>query len=426
MRVQTAWLGLALAACAAPADDVGSSDASDQVVDTDTAPDTDSDTDVELEPRLKHVGNAFRVNEGGFGQQHHATLGLQDDGSFFVSFVQNFNNGDLVYGASFDSRVNPVVNEFPISPFSIGGSHPQVTSHLGGYLVAWDDEQDGFIRMAAYGHDGTATGQVVDVALSSAEVNGTADIALGPDGQVVVVWWNDINHPGYFMKVFDRELIGSTDSIQLVEFPEDLGSGPAALDVDDNGRVLLGWSEKGPKDSKVWVGQFDLQGNPIADRILLAESESTGLSRPDVAWWDGDRFAVTWRDHFRDNFLEWFGSGAWIQLYDGAEPLTDATLLDAEGDRPVLELHQDVMYVAWEEPDVDRSGVMVQAWSLDPPRKYTDALRVNGQQQSWQARPFMRVIEFEGRPVGVITWESDAQDGDRFGVYGRRFELVAE
>jgi hypothetical protein len=425
LRAHGRWFWVFLAACTGPVDDTSVSDGTDLVVDTDTAQDTDTDV-VALEPRLKYVGNAFRVNEAGFGQQHHATLGLSDDGSFLISFVQNFSNGDLVYGASFDSRLNPLREEFPISPFSIGGSHPQVMNHQGGYLVSWDDELDGFIRMEAFGRDGTSTGQVVDVALSSAEVNGTADIAQGPDGQVIVVWWNDINHPGYFMKVFDRELTGSSDSIQLIEFDEDVGSGPAAVDVDEQGRVLLGWSEKTAKDSRVWVSQFDLQGDPIAEPILLAESSSTGLSRPDVAWWNEDRYAVTWRDHVRDNLFEWVGTGAWIQLYDADESLTDPTLLAAAGDRPVLELHEDVMYVAWEEPDIDRSGVMVQAWSLDPSRKLTDAIRINGQQQSWQSRPFMRVITFEGRPVGVITWESEGEDGDAFGVYARRFELVYE
>jgi len=80
--------------------------------------------------------------------------------------------------------------------------------------------------------------------------------------------------------------------------------------------------------------------------------------------------------------------------------------------------------VGWEQPDVQQMGVYVQAWSLDPPRKYTDPMRMNGYQQRFQNRPDLRVIEFKGRPVGLATWESLGQDGDAFGVYGRRFELL--
>ncbi len=216
------------------------------------------------------LSDAFRINQTTRGTQRHPVIAPLSDDGFAISW-SGYGRGDRegVFVRKFDSHNRPVSSETRVNPSSFGfqASPQMVGLPDGGFAVAWsgtgkDDWLGVYVRR--YAADGSATSPVTRVNPHAGGYQGEADLAVLPDGQLLVTWTGKGNGDrwGVYARQLGIDNQPATDAVLVNRTTAGLQYAPTVATAAD-GSFLVLWNDFGNSGSR-----HDRQGTPLSKSEL--------------------------------------------------------------------------------------------------------------------------------------------------------------
>ncbi len=381
------------------------------------------------------LGEDFQVNITTTSYQTAAALSADSDGDFVVVWADySGQDGDSrgVFGRRFDSAGQALGSEFLVNTYTTGEQQiPAVAFDAGGdFVVTWMGtaaaESFGVLGQR-YDSAGVRLGASFVINSYTTAIQGYPSIAAAAGGGFMVVWESDNQDGsarGIFGQLFDSEGTPAGDELQVntTAISNQRNSEIAAL---ASGDFVVVWTDYGGADGDgqgIFGQRFDSAGQFLGGEFQV-NTTITGYQRIPEVGTSGDGFVVVWSDEYIDGSL----AGIFAQRFDSAgnpvgdELLVNTTTAFAQTNASMAGLAGGDFVVAWRSPFQDGDSFGIFGQLFDPSGTFKGGeFQLNSYTTDAQLSPALAV----GRPGEfVATWNSEEQDGDRSGVFGRRFAV---
>jgi len=324
-------------------------------------------------------GGEVLVNTTTGGNQSHPRVACHVDGSFVVvweSAGQDSDFSSAILIQRFDTLGNPVAGEVQVNTVTaLEQRRPDVDAlGAGAFAVAWDSERDLSALTDVFARRFDSSGSPVSgefqvststtVGASPAtDTDQTAAAILGkPDGSFVVAW--------------ERAL----------HYPDGQGLVSSAQRIDASG-LFVG-------------GEFDI--------VASASNE-----KPSVSDLGGDNLIFTAHEHTNSS-----PQGVGFRRHDASGPVGSSTFINDLSQATVAAQADSSFVVAAASTDTTDGEITTELVLPNGVRSFNPQI-VNTYTTGDQRWP-----RIASHPDGgyVLVWESEGQDGDGLGVFGRRLD----
>ena len=199
---------------------------------------------------------------------------------------------------------------------------------------------------------------------------------------------------------------------------------PTAAALLDGGFVVV-WSSLDQEGSgyEVYGQRFDENGNPVDIEFRINDTTLDHQTSANVAALPNGGFVVNWQSFGQDGS----GWGVYGQRFDvsgnsvGAEFLVPTDTADHQRSNEVAVLTDGGFVMTWDSyggQDGSGHGIFGRLFD-DDGTPLDDEFQINSHTSGNQDGSAVAALSSGGF---VATWGSDGQDGDRYGVFGQRFE----
>jgi hypothetical protein len=325
-----------------------------------------------------HLGNEFQVNSHTSNAQFMVSVAAEADGDFVAAWISidQDGSGHGIFARRFSRAGIPLASEF------------QVNTHTMGYQT----------EPAA---------------------------ALDADGDFVVAWQSagqDGSEYGIFARRFSSAGLPLATEFQVNLYTQDTQTSPAVAARAD-GDFVVAWqsSLQDGGQSGIFARRFSSTGAPLATEFQVNAYTTGDQTLPSTAM-DAD-FVVVWQSDLQDGSSD----GVFARRFSSAgdalavELQVNTHTLGSQRNASVAAGAGGDFVVAWQSDDQDGSpdgsGIFARRFS-----SAGDALasefQVNTFTPSQQRYPSVAARAGGGF---VVAWQSADQDGDDYGIFGRRF-----
>jgi hypothetical protein len=248
---------------------------------------------------------------------------------------------------------------------------------------------------------------------------------MAADGSFVVTWQShnqDGNGWGVYAQRYDAtgNPLGGEFRVNTYTNNDQLAPSVA---VASDGTFVIAWQSNGEDGSGwgVYAQRYDSNGNSLGGEFRVNTWTQDDQMAPSVAMAADDSFVVTWQSH-NQGVGHW---GIFAQRYSatgatvGGEFRVNTWNLDDQISPKVAMAGDGSFVVTWASHNQDGNGWGVYAQRFDPNGNALGGeFRVNTYTQDDQMAPSIAMA-----PDGtfVIAWQSHNQDGNGWGVYAQRY-----
>ncbi len=326
-------------------------------------------------------GLEFKVSSHFISDQQDPTITALADGGYVVIWQSSGQDGDGfgIYGQRYDSDGVIVGGEFSVnSQTTLSQSAPSITAlAAGGFVVTWQSD--------------------------------------GQDGDGAGIYGQRFNSVGV--------VVGGEFQVNTVTALDQ--SAPTTTGLTNGGFVVT-WQSDGQDGAVAGIyGQrYDSSGVAAGTEFLVNTVTALDQSTSSITTLaDGD-FVVTWQSDGQDGD----GFGIYGQRYDatglvvGVEFQVSTETIGDQWNPAITSLAGGGFVVTWQSDGQDGNGEGIFAQRFDADGVAEGAeFQVNTQTALGQLRPTITGLADGGF---VVTWQSDDQDGDGFGIYGQRYDAT--
>jgi hypothetical protein len=361
----------------------------------------------------------FPVNAYTTDSQRFASVASAPDGDFVVVWEHYAQPGGRrsIYGRRFDASGSPLGGDFRVNTNTLANTfRSNVAVDAGGnFVVVWDA---GWIFGQRYDASGAAQGPEFRVNTYTATFQQYPAAAFGRDGNFVVVWQShgqDGSDFGVFGQRFDAAGAAQGPEFQ-VNVTTHIWQREPSIAVQSNGDFVVVWgSYEQDGDLDGLIGRrFSAGGVPLTGEFPI-NSYTTGPQRsPKVVPGPAGGFVVVWATPDGDGYgiagRRFDSSG----VAQGPEFPVNTATTNFQYQPALAAIPGGGYVVVW--TDTDASSVGVSGRRLDASGAPAGAVfPINTYTTLSQWWPSVA-----GAPTGgfVAVWESGAQDGDGFGIFG--------
>ncbi|WP_109831263.1 putative Ig domain-containing protein [Reichenbachiella versicolor] len=422
-------------------------------------------------------GTEFRVNGFLTGRQVNPSISVDSDGNFVVTWQSEGQDGDGmgVYAQRYDFNGVALGTEFRVNTeTSNDQSNPSVSMEAdGSFVIVWDTfDQDGSllgIYGQKYNDSGVAQESEFRVNVEPIGNQSRPTVSMRTSNDFVVAWQNDVeiedeSHFGVLARrfldpmapIFEPieglgvsegltllyQVIAKDINLDLLTFSLNQEAKALGMEIDPSSGLLT-WKTKlgqtGRYDGVVQVsdGKFtiDQPFTVVVEKSLRIGGEfqvntTTELTeeKPFVSMSPNGSFVVVWSKQGGARNVD----GIYAQIYNslgnkqGPELIVqllkdqDAQYLDS----PVVAIDADGNFiVVWKSHidigDVD--NIMAQQYNASGELQ-GDAMTISSSGTNSLSNPF---IDMNAGGDFVILWQDRGKDGNREGVYARRYNSSA-
>jgi hypothetical protein len=334
--------------------------------------------DSPVSAQVVRIAGEFQVNVYTNNRQWQAAVASDADGDFVVVWESTTaQDGEAygLFGRRYTSLGAAIGAEFQVSVFTLDNqSSPSiVTEPDGDFVVAWRSRnQDGGgdgIFARRFTSSGGSIASEFQVNVATVHVQNTPALTLDPDGGFVIVWqsYGQDNHRfGVFSRRFssDGAAIGTEFQVNLYTTLEQFRP---AIAIEPDGDFMVAWQSNGQDGS--FAGVFG----------RLFSSTGTAV---------GGEFQI---NSFTAGYQEW----------------------------PAVVMSASDFVVAWSSAAQDGSqyGVFARRFSISGGALASE-FQVNTYTSTSQR---YAAVSADADGDFVLVWHSNAQDGNSYGIFGRRF-----
>ena len=381
------------------------------------------------------AGPEFRVNTFTTGRQFFPRAAMARNGDFVIVWESLGQDGNAqgIFGQRFAASGTPLGSEFQVNTYT---TYPQVEAALamgrrGDFVVVWASIPTGSgydIRGRRYDVSGNPIGGEFAVNTYTYSSQNRPHVGMAADGAFVVSWTSaggDGSIVGIAARLFDAAgaPVGSEFVVNTYTTGSQISSDVA---VGPNGDFVVVWedftNDRDGSGSTVLGQRFDAGGNPLGTEFQV-NSYTTGPQQlPSVSVSTAGGFVVAFASE------DGSGCGAFARRFDssgnalGADFQANTTTPNCQYGVAGQVAHdaRGNFIVTWTGSfqDGSGSGVYGQRFSASGSRRGAE-FQVNSYttgEQAWATVGSDAVGNF------VMSWQSSGgQDGSDFGVFSQRF-----
>jgi len=282
--------------------------------------------------------------------------------------------------------------------------------------------------MGVYGQRFKAGGRPVkgefQVNTYTPEYQFDAAVAMLTGGGFVVVWYSD-GQDGSSLGIYGQRY-RANGSPAGSEFPvntttQNIQQWPSVAGLADGGFVVT-WSSNDGDQYGVYGQRFRPRGQPRGGEFRVNTTTVDDQQRPSVAGFADGTFVVVWESQAQDYGGTWGVYGQRFRANGtplGGEFRVNNRRKDDQWNPSIAKLADGGFVVVWEATGQDGSGQGIFARRYDANKKPVgNEFQVNTYTQDDQQYPSVAGLANGGF---VVTWTSWLQDGSGQGVYGQRY-----
>ena len=282
-------------------------------------------------------GAAFQVNETTSDHQHHASVGMDANGNFVVTWTshgQDSSSYDVYfrkYSAEGTVGSETLVND---TTGNFRGRNPSISMNENGeFAIAWEGRGSGDNRgiyAKAYDSDGVAKFTDVRANSTTSGKQENADVSIDANGNFAVSWNDD---DGVYFQRFDDSgnKIGSEfqarSNFWFLFTPYDHYE--ASIDLSDDGQLAIAYTISGGGNEGVDGRIYDA-GNSLVG--TMSGNQSTTGSQTDVSIARGNdgNYVMTWSGQGTQSGQIDNDSGVFVRTFDSdGDAISSETRINA-------------------------------------------------------------------------------------------------
>jgi len=381
------------------------------------------------------IGSEFQVNTHTSSDQKNAAIAMNSAGEFVVVWSSYSQDGSSngIFGRRFDPNCNPLGQEFQINTTTSGNqTEPSIAMNADGdFVVAWHgpgltdaDEEDIFAQR--FDPNGEPVGNEFIVNTNTIDEQLYPSVAMNNDGSFVIVWESE-NVP----EEGDNAISGRFYDSNGVKFETEYMINTEASDcrtpdvaMDPNGNFAVVWMQKESGNS-ILGRLFNADCNALTETLEINTIGFSSNTQPSIAMDAAGDFVVAWDGDERRASNDDIHARL---FYPNGVPLGEQfiinTILDNAQQNPQVAMSSAGEFViVWDsriDPNVNERDICGQLFD-NTGVTIGDELLMNVHIESDQRCPDVTIGE-NGRFVTV--WQSDSQDGSRFGIFGRAGPII--
>ena len=384
---------------------------------------------------VEKIGSEFQINTNIPDAQERPSAANFPNGNFVVTWDSFDQDGSFhgVYGQIFNGNNTKIGNEFRINTYTLNTqSAPSVTSlNDGNFIVIWQSYgQDGDIY-GIYGQlfngNGSKIGSEFLVNTNTINAQQGSFVTTLQNGNFITAWSSylqDGSGWGVFGQLFAKNSSKIGNELNINTYTNDDQATIAATGLG-NGNFVAAWVSRGPDGSLYGVsGQlFTGNGSKVGNEFQVNTYTIDSQQRPHIAKLNNDNFVVIWESRYQDG-SEW---GVYGQLFDkntnkiGSEFQVNTYTSAQQWYTAVASFSNGNFVVIWESLAQDGSEYGIYGQLLDENgTKIENEFPVNTVIANNQVNP--SVTDLNDNSF-IVTWQSDLQDGASYGIYGQVFRL---
>ncbi len=432
------------------------------------------------------VGLETQVNTHTDSAQRYSSITALNDGGYVVSWSSKGQDGDGygVYLQRYDSNGVAVGSETQVNSYTNNDQmNPSITAlNDGGYVLSWesygqDGSSDG-IYLQRYDSNGVAVGTETQVNTYTDDDQRYSSITALNDGGYILSWNSreqDGSDYGIYLQRYDSNgnkisQIATQENTPLtidvlsndsdVDIPSTLSinsfdtttTGGGTVSLNGTGDKLIfdpgsDFDHLAAGESTTVTFTYDVINNngaisntatvsvtitgnsaPIAVNDGLVETQvntytTNSQSDPSITTLNDGGYIVSWTSYGQDGSSD----GIYLQRYDsngnavGTETQVNTYTDSSQEDPSITALNDGGYVLSWESYGQDSSsnGIYLQRYDSNGVAVGTET-RVNTYTNSHQRDPSITALNDGGY---VLSWESNGQDGNKYGIYLQRYDV---
>ena len=386
-----------------------------------------------LGAQVPALGPELRINTYTTGDQAYASISTAADGCFIVAWESFEQDGSQlgVFARVYGPDGLPNTAEIPVNTTTAGAQQrPAIACRPDcDFVVVWQGEGDGSsdgIFGQRFSEFGNPLGVEFAVNEFTTSTQSFPAAAIDAAGAFVVVW-QSFSEDGSGFSVVGRRFAANGTPLAGDFVVNTTTSGNQTAPVvatTGDGAFVVAWQTPDDGDFEgIRARRYDASGNPVSSEIPVNAFTTGPQIRPSVAIDESGAFVVSWESVGQDGE----GSGVFARRFDSLGlPLTGElavnTHTSSDQSRPRVAPTTDGGFlVAWDGAGSGGAGSDLRVWM----RRFTpsntapdDAFQLNVfTATNSQSRP---ALATDPRGGFAVAWQSLEQDGDGFGIYGRR------
>jgi hypothetical protein len=363
----------------------------------------------------------FQVNSIITSTQGSPAIAMATDGFFATTFTSAHVPGTAIMSRLFDPPTTPVAGDMMVS--ATGGTRsPAIAIGSSHYVVAWERSTGDTVKVHVFDHTGTPADTMYTIPGAAAPA-----VAMHSSGSFVVIYERPDSSGAAVTNVFGQRF-GATGGPVGLEFPVNIYTDDyqrlPSVAMDDSGNFIVVWQSNNQDGS--WFGvfarRFDSAANPLTGDVQINTYNTFDQDRPDVAMRGTGEYAVVWESSQQDGSSD----GVYCRLFDAAgdtirgEFRVNQFTVDMQNDAACTFDGLGNLIVTWtsEAQDGDVSGVFCRRFGLLG-QSLGNEFQVNVQTILYQ---FSSDVAADDEGNFVVVWQSFFGDGDLQGCFGRHYD----
>lgn len=376
-------------------------------------------------------GGEFQVNTYTHIDQEEVSIAMDADGDLVAVWASELQDGRSagIYGQRFDRDGVPQGSEFAVD-LQVSGAQRNPTVAMdadGDFVVVWRDSV-ATIYGQRFSRDGVPLGTEFRVNVLSTQLELNPNVAMASNGDFVVAW------EGKELTGDNRDIFARTYRASGV--PRDAGEfrvnsstqGHQAggfVAMDGVGNFVVTWNTaESNGDQNVLAQRFTAAGLPAGNEFQVNSLQQGHQVGGKISMSPAGNFVIAWegKDPTSDRIK------IYARRYDAAgnsigSEIPVSHVLIGSHTKPAVALDAEGNFViTWQANGITPGGQNYEIYA----RRFThlgqpdgDPFLVPSYTAGTQWKP---VIAMDDDGSFVISWESEHQDGSRFGVFAKQFE----
>ncbi len=382
------------------------------------------------------VGPEFLVNTFTTSAQVSSDIAMDSAGNFIITWQGGGDqDGDNVgiFAQRFMADGTPDGPEFQVNTFVTSSQTvPSIAmDSASNFVITWTSiHQDGSnfgIFAQRFLADGTPDGSEFQVNTYTPNNQTNPDVAMDDAGNFMIAWSScqgvtsvDVKAQRYLADGTPNgpEFLVNTTTADAQQNPD--------VAMHGAGNFVITWNSRNQDGGGrgVYAQRFQPDGTPVGPEFLVNTTTADDQEIPSIAIDDASNFVIAWQSLNQDG--DGFGAYAQRFLASGAPDGPEFRLSSVTaGDQkfPIVAMDAaDNILMTWEsfgQDTVDSIGSFARRYQADGTPLGAE-FQVNTFTSNDQRVP---VVAMDNTGRVAITWSSDSQDGDHFGIYAQRFQL---
>ena len=387
------------------------------------------------------AGTEFRVNTTTTSSQstngQGGSVAMDTDGDFVVtwtSYGAQDGSGSNVYAQRYNAAGVKQGFEFLVNTTTTNDQRFSTVAMDadGDFVVTWTSNlQDGSGQgVYAQRYNKAGLKQLGEFRVNTYTIGDQKDskVAMDADGDFVVTWTSnkqDLSENGVYAQRYNAAGVKQGGEFRVNTFTGGYqDSATVAMDAD--GDFVVTWSSNDGSNSGIYAQRYNAAGvaRGVEFRVNTYTTKDQKFSTVAMDA-DGD-FVVTWTSNLQDGS----GQGVYAQRYSaagvqqGVEFLVNTTTANSEYNSTVAMDAAGDFVVTWTSnlQDGNGYGVYAQRYNAAGVKQGVEFL-VNTYTTNAQYKP---TVAMDAAGDFVVTWSSNLQDGSELGVYAKRYQSVRQ